>query len=99
MSFIDTFTYDDILIKPNYSEINSRKTISLKTKLTKNIELNLPLVSANMDTITEESMAIAMALNGGIGILHRFCSIEEQVSMVKKVKRYTNDIITKSIYN
>ena len=86
-------TYDDILITPTYSEIMSRKNVSLKTKLCKNITLNLPIISANMDTITEDKMAIQMAKMGGVGILHRYCSIDSQVEMVKRVKRYTNFII------
>lgn len=87
------FSYDDILITPKYSSQKSRKNISLTTKVSRNITLNLPIVSSNMDTITEENMAIEMALHGGIGILHRYCSISEQVDMVKKVKRYTNSRI------
>ena len=89
----DNYTYDDILIKPQYSEINSRKSISLQNKLTKKITLQLPIISSNMDTITEDTMAIEMAKLGGLGIIHRYCSIEQQVEMVKKVKRYTNWII------
>ena len=84
------YSYDDILIKPKYSEIESRGDINLETNLTKNIKMKLPLISANMDTITEDKMAIAMAIAGGIGIIHRFCSIEDQVKMVKNVKRYVN---------
>lgn len=91
--FEDAFTYDDILVKPKYSSVMSRKNTNTKVNLTKNIQLNIPIVSANMDTITEDKMAIAMAISGGIGIIHRFCSIESQVEMVQKVKRYTNKII------
>jgi len=87
------YTYDDILIKPNFSNITSRSLISLKKKLTKNITLNLPIISSNMDTITEDTMAIEIAKLGGLGIIHRYCTIEQQVEMVKKVKRYTNYII------
>lgn len=87
-------TFDDVLIKPKYSEITSRENVNIKSYLTKNIKLNIPIISANMDTITESNMAIEMALNGGIGIIHRFCSIKEQVKMVEKVKRYTNYCIT-----
>ncbi len=88
-------TYDDILIRPTFSDVSSRKNVSLKTELTNKISLNLPIISSNMDTITEEKMAIQIAKMGGIGILHRYCSIDEQVKMVKKVKRYTNFIIEK----
>jgi len=76
--------FDDIM---QFSEVQSRKEVSLKTRLTKNITLNNPIVSSNMDTVTEAEMAIAMARNGGIGIIHRFVSIEDQVKMVVKVKR------------
>jgi IMP dehydrogenase len=80
-------TFDDVLLTPQKSSINSRKDVSLKTKLTKNITLNIPLISANMDTVTESTMAIAMARKGGIGIIHRFMTIQEQVGEVFKVKR------------
>ena len=92
------YSYDDILIQPNYSEIMSRKDVDLSINLTKNIKLNIPIVSANMDTITEDKMAIEIAKLGGLGILHRYCSIEQQVEMVKKVKRYTNYIIYHPYY-
>lgn len=81
-------SYDDVLLVPKYSAITSRKLVSTKTRLTKNISLSNPLVSANMDTITNANMAIAMAQHGGIGIIHRFNSIEEQVEEVHKVKRF-----------
>jgi IMP dehydrogenase len=93
IKIVEGYSYDDILITPKYSDKTSRKNISLKTNITKNVSLNLPLVSSNMDTITEDKMAIEMALQGGIGIIHRFCSIEDQVAMVKKVKRHTHHII------
>ena len=79
MSFEMKYTYDDILIKPNFSNITSRSLISLKKKLTKNITLNLPIISSNMDTITEDTMAIEIAKLGGLGIIHRYCTIEQQV--------------------
>jgi IMP dehydrogenase len=93
-SIIDTLSFDDVLISPRMSVIESRKTISLKTQLTKNITLNVPLISSPMDTITEDKMAIEMALNGGLGIIHRYNTIEQQVDMVKKVKRYLSFVIT-----
>jgi len=86
-------SYDDVLLVPKKSSISSRLGVSLKTKLTKNIELNMPIVSANMDTVTESEMAIAMAQLGGIGIIHRFNTIEEQKSQVERVKRARNAII------
>ncbi len=86
-------SYDDVLLIPQRSDIVSRKNVSTKTKLTKNITLNIPIVSANMDTVTEAEMAITMAQLGGIGIIHRFNSIEDQVREVLRVKRYRNAII------
>jgi len=85
---MDTLSFDDILINPRLSNIESRKDVSLKTQLTKDIALHLPLISSPMDTITEDKMAIEMALNGGLGIIHRYNTIEQQVHMVKQVKRY-----------
>jgi len=92
-SIIETLSFDDVLISPQYSNIESRKNINLKSPLTKNISLNLPLISSPMDTITESSMAIEMALNGGLGILHRYNTIEQQVNMVKQVKRHLSFMI------
>lgn len=86
-------TFDDVLLQPKFSGINSRKDVSTKSKLTKNITLNVPIISANMDTVTESAMAITMAEIGGIGIIHRFLTIEQQVHQVKKVKRAHNFII------
>ncbi len=86
-------SYDDVLLVPKLSPIKSRRDISTETRLTKNIKLKIPIVSANMDTVTEADMAIAMAQVGGIGIIHRFNSIEQQVEEVKKVKRFRNQFI------
>lgn len=86
-------SFDDVQLIPQRGIVNSRKDIELRCKLTNKIELNLPLISANMDSITEAKMAITMARMGGIGILHRFCTIEEQCRMVKEVKRAQNIII------
>jgi len=88
-----SYSFDDILICPQFSNVASRKDISLKTKLTDKIILNIPIISSPMDTVTEDDMAIAMALNGGLGIIHRFQSIETQVKMVKKVKRHLSYVI------
>lgn len=86
-------TFDDVLLVPQYSEIRSRQTVDLRTRISKNVPLNIPLVSSNMDTVTESGMAIAMARNGGIGIIHRYCTIEQEVAMVQKVKRAESYII------
>lgn len=87
MNFRTGITFDDVLLVPKRSSVSSRRHISVQTKLTRNISLNNPIVSSNMDTVTETQMAIAMARNGGIGIIHRFLSVEEQVRMVEAVKR------------
>lgn len=81
-------TFDDVLLVPRHSEITSRRDPVLKTKVTKNYSLDMPLISANMDTITEAGMAIAMAELGGMGILHRFLTAEEQVTQVKQVRAH-----------
>jgi IMP dehydrogenase len=80
-------TFDDVLLVPKRSPIISRTQTNLKTKLSRNITINIPLVSANMDTITESGMAIALAREGGIGIIHRFMTIGDQVDEVLRVKR------------
>ena len=90
----ESLSFDDVLIEPRYSEIESRRNISLKSKLTKNISLSLPLISSPMDTISGSEMAISMAINGGLGIIHRYNTIEQQVDMIKKTKRYLSFIIT-----
>ena len=87
-------TYDDVLIVPKRSTLTSRREASTKTRLTKKINLNIPIVSANMDSVTGAAMAITMARLGGIGIVHRFMTIEENVEEIKKVKRAQNYIIT-----
>jgi len=83
----DGLTFDDVLLVPKRSSIATRSQTNLQTKLSKNIPLNIPIISANMDTVTESTMAVAMAREGGIGIIHRFLTITEQVNEVLKVKR------------
>ncbi len=86
-------TFDDVLLVPSYSEVTPNM-IDVSTNLTKKIRLNVPLMSAGMDTVTESAMAIAMARQGGIGIIHKNMSIEEQADEVDKVKRSENGVIT-----
>jgi len=86
-------TFDDVLLVPRRSPISSRQDVEVSTHLTSSIPLRIPIMSANMDTVTEARMAIAMARAGGIGILHRFMSIEQQVREVKTVKRAQGFII------
>ena len=86
-------TFDDVLLVPSYSEVTPN-LIDLTTNLTKKIKLNIPMMSAGMDTVTEHRMAIAMARQGGIGIIHKNMSIEAQAEEVDKVKRSENGVIT-----
>ena len=86
-------TFDDVLLQPSYSEVIPNE-VDLTTNLTKTIKLNIPMMSAGMDTVTEHRMAIAMARQGGIGIIHKNMSIEEQAEEVDMVKRSENGVIT-----
>ncbi len=86
-------TYDDVLLMPQYSDIPSRRKLSTRTQLTRKITLEIPIVSANMDTVTESEMAIAMAREGGIGIVHRFMSIDDQVQQVARVKKAESFVV------
>ncbi|MCS7201088.1 MAG: IMP dehydrogenase [Patescibacteria group bacterium] len=90
-------SFDDVLLIPKRSKIDSRKDIRLETKLTEKISLKLPIISSAMDTVTEAEMAIALARMGGLGIIHRFCSIDHQVNQVIKVKRAENYLIENPI--
>jgi len=87
LEFKEGLTFDDVLLVPKYSDITSRSQTNLGTKLSRNISLNIPFTSANMDTVTESSMAVVMARAGGVGIIHRFLTIQEQANEVLKVKR------------
>lgn len=86
-------TYDDVLLVPRRSRVRSRRGVSTRSFFTPRIELELPLVSANMDTVTAAPMAIAMAQLGGIGVVHRFLTVEEEVAEVRRVKRYLTHVI------
>jgi len=88
----EALTFDDVLLVPGYSEVLP-KDVSLKTRLTRGIELNIPLLSAAMDTVTEARLAIAMAQEGGMGIIHKNMTIEQQAAEVRKVKRYESGVV------
>lgn len=88
----EALTFDDVLLVPGYSEVLP-KNVSLKTRLTRSIELNIPLTSAAMDTVTESRLAIAMAQEGGIGIIHKNMSVQEQAKEVLKVKRFESGVV------
>lgn len=83
----DGLTFDDVLLVPKRSRIRSRFAVTTRARFSRNIEIAIPLISSNMDTVTESTMAIAMARAGGIGVIHRFMSIEKQANEVKRVKR------------
>jgi IMP dehydrogenase len=84
-------TFDDVILVPRYSEISSRKHPRLSTRVTKNHDLEIPIVSANMDTVTEWEMSCAMAHLGGLGILHRFMPAEEQLRQVQEIKTFQQE--------
>ncbi len=88
----DALTFDDVLLLPGYSEVLP-KDVSLKTRLTRSLDLNIPLISAAMDTVTESRLAIAMAQSGGIGIIHKNMTIEQQALEVRKVKRFEAGVV------
>ncbi len=89
----ESITFDDVLLVPSYSNVVPNQ-VDVSTQLTKKIHLNIPMMSAGMDTVTEDRMAIAMARQGGIGIIHKNMSIQEQAEMVDRVKRSENGVIT-----
>ena len=88
----EALTFDDVLLTPGYSEVVATD-VSLRTRLTREIELNIPLVSAAMDTVTESRLAIAMAQEGGIGIIHKSMTIAEQADQVRKVKKFESGVV------
>ena len=92
----EALTFDDVLLQPAYSEVTARD-VCLKTQLTGNIELNIPLLSAAMDTVTEPRLAIALAQEGGIGIIHKNMPIERQARQVDRVKKFESGVISDPI--
>ncbi|HET9278874.1 MAG TPA: IMP dehydrogenase, partial [Flavitalea sp.] len=90
--FGEGLTFDDVLLVPAYSQVLPRD-VDIKTRLTKEISLNVPMLSAAMDTVTEANLAIALAREGGLGILHKNMSIEKQAEQVRKVKRSESGLI------
>ncbi|MFG5142617.1 IMP dehydrogenase, partial [Campylobacter lari] len=90
-------TFEDVLLVPQYSEVLP-KEVDIKTKLTKNITLNMPLISAAMDTVTEHRAAIMMARLGGIGVIHKNMDIASQVREIKRVKKSESGVIIDPIY-
>ena len=90
-------TYDDVLLVPQYSNVDSRRALSTRSCLTKKIALQVPIVSANMDVVTESEMAITMAREGGIGMIHRFMTIAEQARQIQRVKKAESYIVDKPI--
>ena len=90
--FGEGLTFDDVLLLPAYSQVLPRET-EISTKLTKSLRLNIPMLSAAMDTVTEANLAMALAREGGLGILHKNMSIERQAEQVRKVKRSESGLI------
>lgn len=88
----ESFTFDDVLLVPGYSEVLPGE-VSLKTRITRDIELDIPLISSAMDTVTEARLAIAMAQEGGLGIIHKNMTIEQQAGEVRKVKKYESGVV------
>ncbi|NCN06015.1 MAG: IMP dehydrogenase [Spirochaetales bacterium] len=96
MELLESLSYDDVLLQPGYSEVLPGET-DLRTTLFPGVTLNVPILSAAMDTVTEERLAIALALEGGVGVIHRNLNVEQQADQVAKVKRYLNWVIESPI--
>src|SRR5210317_1788833 len=88
----EALTFDDVLLQPGYSEVLPRE-VDLSTRLTAEISLNIPILSAAMDTVTEARLAIALAQEGGIGVIHKNMNVEEQARQVHTVKKYESGVI------
>ena len=89
----EAFTFDDVLLRPEYSDVLPHE-VELKTRVSRGIELNIPLVSAAMDSVTESRLAITLAQEGGIGIIHKNMSPEQQADEVNRVKKFESGIVT-----
>lgn len=96
MNIPETLSYDDVLLVPSYADFLPAEA-NVKTRLTRTLSLNVPIVSAAMDTVTEDKLAIALALQGGVGVIHRNLRPEVQAQQVANVKRYLNWVIEKPI--
>ena len=96
MEISESLTFDDVLLKPRYSAVLPAE-VDTRTRFTREIRLNIPLVSAAMDTVTESSLAIAMAQAGGIGVIHRNLSIEEQAIEVRVVKKFESGMVVNPV--
>ena len=92
----EALTFDDVLLTPRHSQVLPRD-VSLATRLTRTLSLNIPLVSAAMDTVTESRLAIALAQEGGIGIIHKNLSVEQQAAEVSRVKKHESGVVTEPI--
>ncbi|MFT8611513.1 MAG: IMP dehydrogenase, partial [Gluconobacter oxydans] len=92
----DALAFDDVLVEPAESSVLPAQT-STRTRLTRSIELNIPLMSSAMDTVTEDGMAIAMAQQGGMGVIHKNLSIEEQAEQVRRVKRFESGMVVNPV--
>ena len=90
-------TFDDVLLVPQYSEVKSRKDVSTFSRLSNHIALDIPIISANMDTITDFNMALSMGLQGGLGIIHRFMSIEQQSQIVNKLHNLGHEMLSAAV--
>ena len=89
-------TFDDVLLQPQYSDVIPNE-VNVSTRITRNIQINVPLVSSPMDTVTESELAIGLAQEGGLGIIHKNLSIEQQQELVERVKRSENGVIVDPI--
>src|SRR6266852_8173017 len=92
----EALTFDDVLLKPGLSEVMPSEA-DIRTRLTRSVALNIPVISAAMDTVTEAGLAIAMAQAGGIGVIHKNLSIEEQAEQVRRVKKFESGMVVNPV--